>query len=68
MTRKKKDIQKEKVGGQISNLSPEAEPVESSVELLGTDFKSVPDNSSTPAEADTISHKQMGFPIVGIGA
>ncbi|MHB8090195.1 MAG: chemotaxis protein CheB [Syntrophales bacterium] len=38
------------VGGQISKL-------------LGTDFKSVPNNS-----ADTLSHSDEGFPIIGIGA
>jgi len=65
MARKKKEIRKEKI------QAPLADPVESRVGLLGTDFKSVPDNS---ADADLLESGALpdapsnSFPIVGIGA
>jgi len=69
MTRKKKDIQKQRI------QAPSSDPVESRVggqisELRGTDLKSVPLNSpnNSPNNSDTFSYQQAGFPIVGIGA
>ena len=59
MTRKKKDIQKEKI------QAPPSEPVEPPPSMAEADPADM--SVSTPV-ADTFSHADEGFPIVGIGA